>query len=77
MPDLIITIHGGWLTIDGELPPGWQLVVHNHSGDRDFYPYMQRVDGCTYGSDVTDIDDECDEEAPTCFLYTERRPESD
>jgi hypothetical protein len=71
MPELIVTIHDSWLTIDGELPPGWRLIVHNHSGDRDFYPYMSEVNACTYDRPAEDIDDEDAEEGVSCFLYTE------
>jgi hypothetical protein len=55
MPNIIITIHEDRLTIDGSLPEGYRLVVHNHSGNSDLYPYTQARSACR--------NDESDEES--------------
>jgi hypothetical protein len=70
MPQLVITVSDGWLRIDGPLPDGWQLVVHNHTGDPDLYPYSYEVDECQYSDDFT-VDDHGDFEGVRCLLYIE------
>ena len=70
MPQLVITVNNGWLRIDGPLPEGWRLVVHNHTGEREFYPYIFEFDECFYPVDEA-IDDEFDIEGVPCLLYIE------
>ena len=74
MPDLVVTIQDDWLTIDGPLPDGYRLIVHNHSGNIDYYPYMEKINACKYSSPVEEA--EADEEADgnRCYLYVENSP---
>ncbi len=69
MPDIIITIHEDWLTIDGPLPEGYRLVVHNHSGNPDLYPHMQARSTCCSGGSHEEVDDEHD--GVECYLSVE------
>jgi len=69
MPDITITIHEDWLTIDGPLPEGYRLVVHNHSGNPDLYPYTQALRACRTDESNEAIDDEHDE--VECYLSIE------
>jgi hypothetical protein len=62
MPDLVVAIHASHLTIDGELPDGYRLIVHNHSGDPDFYAYTREITDCLYASTGEGIE---------CLEYTE------
>jgi hypothetical protein len=70
MPDLIVTIHRTWLTIDGPLPEGYRLLVHNHSGHPDFYPSSEYIEACDY---LAGSGDESDDPQPVgpCYLYIE------
>ena len=70
MPDIIVTIHADWLTIDGELPEGYRLIVHNHSGDPDHYAYTREINNCQYPAPAESIDGES-REGVQCFEYTE------
>jgi hypothetical protein len=70
MPQLVITVNDGWLRIDGPLPEGWQLVVHNHTGDPDVYPHTYELDECNYPGDDA-IDELFDIEGISCCLYIE------
>jgi hypothetical protein len=83
MPDLVVTIRGSWLTIDGALPRDYRLFVHNHSRQPDFYPFSEVNDSCHYGCDCkadedgTGHDDDCDlAEGVRCYLYIEDRTQS-
>jgi hypothetical protein len=71
MPDIVITINEDWLTIDGPLPEGYRLIVHNHSGNPDFYPYVREVDDCRYLSPVEEVDEDEGADGVQCFEYTE------
>jgi hypothetical protein len=62
MPDLVVTIHASHLTIDGELPDGYRLIVHNHTGDPSFYAYSREIVDCSYASIG---------EGGECYEYTE------
>ena len=56
MPDLVVTVHGDSLRIDGALPPGYRLIVHNHTGESDFYSYTERIGDCRYPDPVEDVE---------------------
>lgn len=71
MPDLVVTIHDDWLTIDDPLPDGYRLIVHNHSGNVDYYPYMQEISACRYSSPAEEVDPDEEDEGATCYLYVE------
>jgi hypothetical protein len=70
MPDLVVTIHRSWLTIDGPLPEGYRLIVHNHSGRSEFYHSSEYIDAFDY---VAGSGDEWDDPQPVgpCYLYVE------
>jgi hypothetical protein len=71
LKDIVVTIHESWITIDGELPEGYRLVVHNHSGDPEFYSYIREVDGCRYPDPTTSDRQTPDDGGVRCFEYTE------
>jgi hypothetical protein len=71
MPDLIVTVNEDWMTIDGPLPDGYRLIVHNHTGNPDFYAYMREINLCRYASPAEEIDDDEIDEGVGCFLYLE------
>ena len=80
MPELIVTIHPGWITIDGRLPDGYALYVHNHSGRPDVYPHAEEIDGCQYGCECPVDENErghfdyCYMQTGVhCYLYEEDR----
>jgi hypothetical protein len=70
MPDLIVTIHRSWLTIDGPLPESYRLLVHNHSGRPDFYHSSAFVGACDYVAGSGDEWDDAQSPGP-CYLYIE------
>jgi hypothetical protein len=69
MPNIIITIHEDRLTIDGSLPEGYRLVVHNHSGNSDLYPYTQARSACRNDESDEEVNEEHD--GVECYLYVE------
>lgn len=54
MPDIVIVVHIDHLTIDGELPEGYRLVVHNHTGEPDLFPYERESSDCHYPDSARD-----------------------
>lgn len=76
MPDLVVVVTEQWMTIDGPLPEGYRLIVHNHTGDVDYYPHMEEVDECRYTSAGEDIDEDETEEGVPCYRYIEASPTS-
>jgi hypothetical protein len=71
MPDLVVTITEHWMTIDGPLPEGYRLIVHNHSDNSDFYPYMREIRDCRYSSPAEELEVDDEEEGSICYLYVE------
>jgi hypothetical protein len=71
MPEIIITIHEDRLTIDGPLPYDYELVVHNHSGNPDLYPYTHARSDCRNEETDEEFDDRDDGPGIECFLYIE------
>lgn len=71
MPDLVVTITEHWMTIDGPLPRGYRLIVHNHTENSDFYPYVRESNDCRYSSPADDPEPDEEEEGSPCYLYVE------
>lgn len=71
MPDLVVTIHDDWLTIDGPLPDGYRLIVHNHTENPDFYPYERETIDCRYTSPAEEAEDDEEDAGSYCYLYVE------
>ena len=69
MREIVVTVDETCLRIDGELPPGYRLVVHNHTGDMDFYPHMVRFRRCPQGAEDSD-EDEYGYDVP-CYFYVD------
>ena len=67
MPDIIVILHADRLIIDGELPEGYRLIVHNHTGEPDLYPYECEIDSCQYPDSAGDEGGR----GVQCFEYTE------
>lgn len=74
MPDIVITLDENGLTIDGVLPEGYRLIVHNHTDDPDLYSYSHEVEDCRYDDTTTRVVNGEVSEGVHCFEYSE--PES-
>ena len=71
MPDIVVTIDEDGLRIDGVLPEGYRLIVHNHTGDPDVYSYAQELDDCRYHGALPDTGTDNLGDGVHCFEYTE------
>jgi hypothetical protein len=71
MPDLVVTVRDRWLTIDGPLPDGYRLIVHNHTYNSDYYPYMEEIVNCRYTSPAEESEIGPEDEGYSCYLYVE------
>ena len=71
MREIVVTVDETCLRIDGELPPGYRLVVHNHTGDIEFYPHMVKFRRCPQAAE-TEYEDEHDYgyDVP-CYFYVD------
>jgi hypothetical protein len=67
MPKIVVVLDEDGRTIDGELPEGYQLIVHNHTGDPDLFSYEIETDDCHYPGAARREEGE----GVQCFGYTE------